>query len=371
MREIYFWQNIVSPHMAGLAASLARAGCRVSYIATRRMSERRALLGWQAPENVEFNVRIAPSRREIIRLADRASDAAIHISEGLRGNGLIASAQATLRRRRLRNWIAMETINPAGWRGWLRGLEYRRLLRSRRDEYEGLFAIGHVTPEWVKRRGARTEKVFPFAYFLPTPVVSEEGRVREKLPFRFLFVGQFVPRKRVDLLIGALRTLKSDAFELRIVGSGPLEEALKVEAEAALPGRVRWIGKLPANRVADEMAEADCLVLPSRHDGWGAVVSEAMMVGTPVVCSDACGAALAVRQSRHGGVFENGSVSQLAAHLERQLSGGAVDSSARKALAAWADCLSANVGARYLMAILDHVDGRGPRPVPPWQSGAG
>lgn len=49
------------------------------------------------------------------------------------------------------------------------------------------------------------------------------------------------------------------------------------------------------------MARADVLVLPSWHDGWGAVVSEALMAGTPAIASDACGSAGVVRASGVGG----------------------------------------------------------------------
>ena len=48
------------------------------------------------------------------------------------------------------------------------------------------------------------------------------------------------------------------------------------------------------------MAAADVLVLPSRFDGWGAVVNEALMVGTPVICSDRCGASDVIENGRNG-----------------------------------------------------------------------
>ena len=38
MGPIYFWQRIVSPHMAGLAAALAGQNCSVVYVAERTMS---------------------------------------------------------------------------------------------------------------------------------------------------------------------------------------------------------------------------------------------------------------------------------------------------------------------------------------------
>ena len=38
-------------------------------------------------------------------------------------------------------------------------------------------------------------------------------------------------------------------------------------------------------------AEADAFVLPSRHDGWGVVINEALGAGLPIIVSDGVGAA--------------------------------------------------------------------------------
>jgi glycosyltransferase involved in cell wall biosynthesis len=113
------------------------------------------------------------------------------------------------------------------------------------------------------------------------------------------------------------------------------------------------------------MAQADCLVLPSRHDGWGAVVSEALLVGTPAVCSDACGAAGVARASGVGGVFATGDVEALSSVLRRIVSQGRQTPDQRARLAKWACCLGASAGADYLARILGRPAGVG-HPPPPW-----
>ena len=118
------------------------------------------------------------------------------------------------------------------------------------------------------------------------------------------------------------------------------------------------------------MRDADCLVLPSDYDGWGAVVSEALMAGTPVVCSDACGAATAVSASGLGGVFPAGDRMALAKRLAQVLGAGRQPAIAREALARWARALAADAGAAYLGAVLEHAEGRRDRPAPPWQVNA-
>ena len=56
-------------------------------------------------------------------------------------------------------------------------------------------------------------------------------------------------------------------------------------------------------------------MLPSRFDGWGAVVNEALMVGTPVICSDRCGASDLIENGRNGYVFEAGNARALRERL--------------------------------------------------------
>lgn len=354
--------------MLGLAEALASEGCHVTYVAQQPITADRVALGWTAANSNSVEIVHAPTSQAMRRAAMEAGDSSMHISQGLRGNDLISAAQEVLRERKMRQWIVMETVEESDWRSLLKRLEYRRLFLRQRNQIEGVLAVGHNTSEWVFARGVPAGKIFQFAYFLSSSTVSVATTTEHAPPFRFVFVGQFIERKRLSLLIRALSELPVQTFELTVIGSGPLEESLQAEVGTALTGRVRWIGRLPSAQVPQELAQADCLVLPSRHDGWGAVISEAMMVGTPVVCSDSCGAAGTVRSSGSGGVFDRNDSEGLKALLASQLAAGPVAIERRQALAAWAECLGADVGAKYLLAILAHVDGQGPRPSPPWQA---
>lgn len=361
---VWFWQRIVSPHMAGLAAALAARGCDVTYVAEQEMSDKRASQGWQALSLGKARIRFAPDSAAMRGLAREAPADSIHICQGFRGNGPIGAARKVLAGRKLRQWVVMEGVDDSGWRGIAKRLEYRRMIRQWRPRLDGVLATGQGTAEWLVRRGMPPERVFPFAYFLPTAPAATPY-CNPGAPFRFLYAGQIIERKRVDLLIGALERVKERPFELAIIGTGPLEDRLKAQAESYLPGRVHWLGRRPMNEIPALMATADCLILPSRHDGWGAVVSEALMAGTPAICSDKCGSAIAVRASGCGGVFPSGNRMALAGLLRRSLERGRQTAAARTELAQWAQCLGADAGAEYLARILRHRAGE-ERPVAPW-----
>src|SRR5690606_31518074 len=132
--------------------------------------------------------------------------------------------------------------------------------------------------------------------------------------------------------------------------------------------KVRWLGNVPNREVRRLMAVSDCLVLPSRFDGWGAVVSEALSAGTPVVCSDACGSSELLRIPAAGTVFRASSVQSLRRALFAQLSRGKVTSDLRASLSGWAESFSPRAAARYLMQIVEYVlaGGTGDRPGAPW-----
>jgi glycosyltransferase involved in cell wall biosynthesis len=263
----------------------------------------------------------------------------------------------------------METVNDSGWLGALKRFEYSRIFRTRGKTLQGVLTTGYRTVDWVVAHGMPCDKVYPFAYFLPNKTVPITQDQRKPGPPRIIFVGRLIPLKRVDWLINALADLTDQSFELWVVGAGLEERELKVLAESKLENRVHWLGQLSLPDVPAVMAQTDCLVLPSVHDGWGAVASEALMVGTPVICRDACGVAGVVRASGAGGVFAVNDRSALRDSLAAQLAKGVVQLDERHRIAEWATCLGADEGARYLLDILMHIKNtaNGVRPAAPWK----
>lgn len=367
--DIWFWQLIISPHMANFAKSLSELGHSVTFIAEREMSADRAAQGWTVPDVGASKIVLVPNQEKAVSLAKAAPPEAVHICQGVRANGVIGPVQQVLKDLGRRQFVNMETVDDSGWQGFIKRAVYKRLFRKLSPYLSGVLANGKNTRDWLIKRGVPADKVFPFAYFLPEVVSRPFIRQREGADrYRVLFVGQFIERKRLDLLITAMSRLDSGNVELAVVGSGPLEETWRRLAEDTLPGRVEWIGSLPMDEVRVQMAAADCLVLPSRHDGWGAVVSEALMSGTPAICSDACGSAVVAEASGYGGVFKSGSVDELVALLNAKIREGRLSERQTKALAGWARCLSGPAGAEYLVELLWAIDTSSAVPEPPWNA---
>jgi glycosyltransferase involved in cell wall biosynthesis len=97
------------------------------------------------------------------------------------------------------------------------------------------------------------------------------------------------PRKGLDVLLDALARAQAPEVPLLVVGQpgwGGVDVAARA-AELGLAARVRLMGRLPDADLAVALSRATALVAPSRAEGFGLPVLEAMAAGVPVVSSDA------------------------------------------------------------------------------------
>jgi glycosyltransferase involved in cell wall biosynthesis len=134
----------------------------------------------------------------------------------------------------------------------------------------------------------------------------------------FLFCGQIVSRKGVDLLVKSFCLLAQEHKDVRltIVGDGPLRESLIASVPEAIRPRVTWAGFKEADELPPFFAQANVFVLPSLHDGWGVVINQAISAGMPVIASDAVGAAAdLVSDGANGIIFPNQNEEALTAAL--------------------------------------------------------
>ena len=172
---------------------------------------------------------------------------------------------------------------------------------------------------------------------------SEELRRELGLPSSYLlFVGTLEPRKDLRTLLAAHR-LMADPPPLVLVGPTGWGEQVDVTG-CVTPGYLK------DDRLRSVVAGASALVLPSRDEGFGLPVLEALACGTPVVASD-----LPVLREVGGSVVayaEVGGPASFAAVLESVLAGPG-DPTARRAQAAeftWERCAALTREA-YAMAL--------------------
>jgi glycosyltransferase involved in cell wall biosynthesis len=142
-------------------------------------------------------------------------------------------------------------------------------------------------------------------------------------PPTILFVGRFVEKKGIAVLLDAMAILRAQGNPLRLtlVGDGQLGPL--VAARAAELGGIEQAGWLANAEVKQRMAGALALAVPSvtakagDAEGLPNVILEAMAAGIPVVGSDSAGIAEAIAHERTGLVVPPGDAPALAEALAR------------------------------------------------------
>ena len=162
-----------------------------------------------------------------------------------------------------------------------------------------------------------------FRFRLPPGAAARAG-----LPPTILSVGRLVAKKGFDDLIAACALLaeRGVAFRCRIVGAGPLRQALQADIAArGLVGSVALVGSMTHAQLIEQFAAADVFALASHvtedgdRDGIPNVVAEAMAIGVPVVASNVSGIPEVVMHDETGLLAPPRDPAALADAIERLL----------------------------------------------------
>jgi glycosyltransferase involved in cell wall biosynthesis len=120
-----------------------------------------------------------------------------------------------------------------------------------------------------------------------------------------LSVAAVIPGKGHDVLVDALASLTGDRWQCLCVGSIERDRAFVASLrrrafEVGMNGRLRFTGAVPDADLARSYGAADLLVLPSRSETYGMVVTEALARGLPVVAADVGGVPEAMGRGADG-----------------------------------------------------------------------
>ncbi|HEY3599749.1 MAG TPA: glycosyltransferase [Paraburkholderia sp.] len=367
--RIVFWEPCVSPHKSAFINAVAERfgpGVEVSCVAHEGVPEARQALGWGDGSAALPPTVVAPSDEEIAALVQRGGDRCLHVFSGIRWFRTLTTALAIVQREQRPFAIMSEPRDNAGFGGAVRYVQSWMTEAALRRRVQFVLAIGRHGPPWFRSVGYRRERVFPFAYFLPPPA---EAEVEVDMPrasaaqLRIAYVGRLIEKKGVQFLLPAMRGLARPA-RLTLIGDGELRERLVAQAKETGVD-TEFCGVLPIEQVQRRMLDFDVLVLPSisKDDGWGAVVSEALMAGAAVVASHCAGASILVDNPRNGRVVRPGDSLAITAAINDLEGSGALSPHSRHTRMEWArERLTAHAGASYFEQIVRHRIGDAPRP---------
>lgn len=109
-----------------------------------------------------------------------------------------------------------------------------------------------------------------------------------KLPPKYLLhVGTIEPRKNLELLVKAFELMEDDNLHLVLAGKvgWKASSTLKAIIDSPKKDKIHQLGRVSENLLRRLYKGASIFVYPSHYEGFGLPILEAMLEGTPVVCS--------------------------------------------------------------------------------------
>jgi glycosyltransferase involved in cell wall biosynthesis len=290
-----------------------------------------------------------------------------HVNWGLAGlsqydlvvlNNFASATAQWLMRYRLRGkrwlfWGERLRIQPTGWRRTMQ----QKLIDPLKNA-SAIVGIGSDAENDYRRRFPGTRH-FCIPYHCDLTRFLEITRPRSGADgMTFLFCGQMIRRKGIDLLLRAFEQLVAKGLDVQLLLVGREAELpeLLPQVKKAARDRVNYEGFQPPDQLHRYFAQADVFVLPSRHEGWGVVVNQALGAGLPVICSDAVGAGTdLVRDQVNGLRFSAGDVEKLQSCLELLAKSPEVAREWGKASRDKAFAITPQAGAEKWVRVIDEI----------------
>lgn len=151
----------------------------------------------------------------------------------------------------------------------------------------------------------RNRKIIPASkqHVLPGAGVNLERFTYHEYPqndrVHFLYLGRIMREKGVEELFWAARKLHEEGADFVLDLVGFFEDAYKEQVDALVADGVAVFYGFQTDPVP-YYAAADCVVLPSYHEGMSNVLLEAAAIGRPVITSDIPGCREAVKNGESG-----------------------------------------------------------------------
>jgi glycosyltransferase involved in cell wall biosynthesis len=203
----------------------------------------------------------------------------------------------------------------------------RPMVREALKNARGVIAVSEDLRLRMLELGADEEKIAVIRNGVDRDVFFPRDRMAARLKLGIdagskvvLTVASLVKVKRIDRLIDAIGSQRTNGVKLFVVGDGPERSRLESRiARKNLGGRVFLPGARSQPELAEWYAAADLFCLASRSEGCPNAVIEAMACGLPVIAADAGGVRELVTEPGYGRVIISPTAQGLAAEIASAL----------------------------------------------------
>ncbi len=166
------------------------------------------------------------------------------------------------------------------------------LLHAPLRQIDRFIASSHHEQGILQRMGFGYERseVIPLWIEEATPIVPDTSVLAGRGRPIILFIGQLTPRKGFDLLVEAMPAVVAhhpNASFVFVSHNPALQHRMSERAaELGVAANLHFAGRVSEAQKAALMQHAACLVVPSRYEGFGLPLLEAMQAGVPLVASN-------------------------------------------------------------------------------------
>jgi glycosyltransferase involved in cell wall biosynthesis len=257
-------------------------------------------------------------------------------------------------------WLMRTTLRNKPWIFWGERLSrrgpFRKQVVAPLHRASAIASIGRFALEDYRERFPEPRHFcIPYHCNL-APFLAASRRPRNDGQVVFLFCGQMIARKGVDLLLTAFQQLGTNASLLLVGREAELPTLLARLPESARE-RIIYAGFQSPDELPRYFLQADVFVLPSRYDGWGVVLNQALGAGLPIVCSDMVGAGYdLVEYGVNGLKFRANDAASLAEQLQRFVEAPELiemwGAASRQKAAAWSPASGAQKWIEAFQAVL-------------------
>jgi len=363
--KFIFWQNIISIHQSAFLNALSEKH-ELVLVVEKDLEKERKEQGWSIPGLEKINIIVAPTEKQMIELLD---ETAIHVFSGIYAYPMVNKVFRYAVKKDLKIGVLLEPYKWIGVKGIIRWMKYHFLKLRYNNYINFIAATGELGVLQYSNIGFDKLKIYEWGYFVEFSELSINNEIN-KDDFQkpsILFVGSIDERKNIIPQIEIIKKFEDHIRIMTIVGDGPLKEELltKIQGYSIFD----YKGNLRNNEVKKLMSSHDILILPSKFDGWGAVVNEALHAGMRVIASENCGASVLLDGEVRGEKFQFKGENDFEKVLLKWIKKGSVSADEKVIISEWANKnISGKAAAKYFERIINYVyDDNSDRPIAPWK----
>lgn len=182
----------------------------------------------------------------------------------------------------------------------------------------GVFAQGYLAKKDFKLWGIDEKKIEYLFYTIDTNsyILKEIEDIKNSKRV-FLYIGSLSFGKGIDILLKSFLKIQNENWKLVLIGPDYSNGKYQQFVKNNNINNVQFLGSKNSTEIINYMKQADVFILPSRFDGWGAVLNEAAFAKKPIISTTQTGGAYhLIEDKKNGFKIKTGSQKELLKAME-------------------------------------------------------